>query len=137
MPKSTANDVIKRYKQTLTIDKAALTNWKQVTSKWELKSKVIRSLRNNPGLSDQDRATKFNSTRGIIERIRVRTGYKSYRAIKYPNRSDKQSLVVKKRTRLLYDTTLTKVQGYILIDEKTYVELDVTMDKFDKKVQIW
>lgn len=161
LPQTTVASVIKRYKESLTIIKTPGAGRKPGCHNKELKAKVMRSLKNNPSLSDNDRALKFKSTRGIVRRIRVRAGYKSYRAIKYPNRSDKQSLVVKKRSRLLYTNVLTKFKGCILMDDETYVKLDlkqlpgqkfyvstirgrvadkfkyVMVDKFAKKTMIW
>ena len=50
--------------------------------------------------------------------------FKSYQVIKYPNRSDKQSLTAKTRARKLYDKVLTKFNGCIIMDDKTYIKCD-------------
>ena len=161
MPKSTVNDAIKGYKNTLTVERAIQVNRKSGPQNQALKRKVIQSIKSNPGLSDYDRAKKFNAKRSTVRNIRVYEGYTCYRAIKYPNRTDKQNTEAKKRSRLLYDKILTKFDGCILMDDETYVKLDFQQlpgqkfyaadkrgcvpekykyqkcDKFAKKVMIW
>lgn len=158
---STVNSIIKRYKQTLTIERQAGSGGNHKPTKKELIQKIIRSVKTNPGLSDRDRAKKFNTSYSTARRIRLKAGYKSYRVIKHPNRNDKQSLVAKKRARLLYDKILTKHGGCIVMDDETYVKCDfkqipgqkfyiskirgnvpkkykyVLQDKFAKKFMIW
>ena len=123
--------------------------------------KVRQSLNRNPGLSDRDRGKKFNISRSLARKMRLKCGYKSYRAIRYPNRTDKQKIDIKKRTRLLYDKILTKHSGCIIMDDETYLKYDFNqlpgpkfytavnrktvsskykykmMDKFGKKAMIW
>lgn len=131
------------------------------TTDLELKRKVLRSIKSNPGLSDNDRAKRYNSNRGKVRRIRLKAGYKSYKAIKMPNRTDKQNVCAKARARRLYDQVLTKFKGCIVMDGETYVKLDlrhlpgrkyyvsnvramvpskykyILLDKYAKKLMIW
>lgn len=161
MPKTTVCVIIKRYKDTSSISRASGSGGEHNQSNRKLRQKIMRSVKGNPGLSDRDRAKKFNCSASNVRKTRLREGYKSYHAIKYPNRSDKQNLVAKKRARLLYDTTLTKFNGCIIMDDETYVKLDtnqipgkkfyvstnrgdvpsrykyVRLEKYPKKVMIW
>lgn len=160
-PKTTVYDVLKRFKETLTVDRAKGTGAKKGSRNPRLEKTVMRSIKSNPGLSDNDRAKRYSTTRSNIRRIRARNGYKSFIAVKTPNRSDKQNSTAKKRARLLYDKVLTKFKGCIIMDDETYVKLDlkqlpgrkfyisnirgnvaekfkwVKLDKFAKKVMIW
>lgn len=100
-PHSTVNNIISRYKETLSLERKPGSGGNHMPSNQELTQKIIRSIKNNPGTSDRDRAKKFNTSFSTARRIRLKAGYKSYHVIKQPNRSDKQSLVAKKRARLL------------------------------------
>lgn len=161
LPKSTVCNVIKLFKATLTIDRAPGSGRKSGPADKKLALKVIKSLKNNPGLSVRDQAKKFNTSKSNIQKIRSRCGYKSYRAIKQPNRTEKQNLIAKTRARLLYEKVLTKHKGCVLIDDETYVKMDfkqlpgqkyycsmirgnvpkkfkyVLQDKYAKKAMIW
>lgn len=102
LPKSTVNDVLKKYKQSQSIERKPGTGRKPGLTKKELAPKILRSIKQNPGLSDADRAQKYGTSRWTVRRIRIKAGYKSYHAIKHPNRTDKQSLVAK--NELVYST---------------------------------
>lgn len=160
-PKTTVCRVIKRYKETLTYDRTKQINRKSGTNDNNFEKKVLKSVKQNPGLSDYDLSRKFKKSRSTVRRIRLRAGYKSYRAIKHPNRTVKQNKNAKTRARLLYDQVLTKFKGCLLLDDETYVKLDfnqlpgtkfymadargnvderykfVKLDKFAKKHMIW
>lgn len=127
----------------------------------KLTKKVLKSCKDNPGLSDNDRAQRYRTSRTNIRNIRLRAGLKSYKAIKQPNRSEKQNLTAKTRARLLYTLVLTKFQGCVVMDDETYVKFDfkqipgqkfylstirgnvpnkfkyVLQDKYAKKLMIW
>lgn len=157
----TVNRVIKRFNESLTIERAPGSGKKPGPVDKILSQKVIRSIKSNPGLSLRDQAKKFKTSKSNIANIRSRHGLKSFQAIKQPNRTDKQNLVAKQRARLLYDKFLTKFEGCILMDDETYVKMDfkqlpgqkfyasqfrgnvpkkfkyVLQDKFAKKAMIW
>lgn len=115
------NLVIKRYKDTLSVDRAQRIYHKSGTRDKELRRKVLRYVKSNPGVSIRDLAKKYDSNFSTVRNILSREGYKSFCASKHPNRSLKQNLVTKKRARLLYERVLTKFDGCILMDDETYV----------------
>ena len=157
----TVNKIIKRYKETLEIERKNGSGGCRKQMSREVRRKVIVSLKQNPRLSDQDRAKRYGISKSTSRNVRVKAGYRSYRVIKHPNRSDKQSKVAKNRARSLYDTVLTKFNGCILMDDETYVKCDykqipghqyyvstirgnvpdkfkyVCQDKFAKKIMVW
>lgn len=161
LPRSTVQKVLKRYKQTLSINRAPGSGRKVGSHNKKLYKAVMRSFQENPGMSNCDRAKKFHTNESNIRNIRDKAGMKSYKAIKYPNRTDKQQFEVKKRSRKLYDQVLTKHNGCLLLDDETYVKLDlkqlpgskyyvstirgkvaarwkyICVDKFGKKAMIW
>jgi transposase len=122
--RKTVADVINRYRETLTVARAPGGGRPKGPADPRLTIKVLRSIKNNPGTSDRDRAKKFGTSRETVRRIRSRANLKSYKAIKQPNRNDKQNLVAKKRARKLYDQVLTKFEGCLVMDDETFVKLD-------------
>jgi transposase len=161
LPKSTVCSVIKRYNQSLTMDRSPGSGRPAGPVDKNLTKRVVRSFKVNPGLSDNDRAEKYKTSRTNVQNIRSRAGWKSYRAIKQPNRNDKQNLRAKQRAGLLLKNVLTKFRGCILMDDETYVKNDfkqlpgqkfyistmrgnvpdrykfVHQEKYAKKLMIW
>lgn len=161
LSRSTVTGVIRRFQREQTVDRLPVTREKPGSHNKKLVSNIVRSLKANPGLSDIDRAQRYGTSTSTGRRVRLRAGYKSYRIIKHPNRSDKQNLVAKKRARLLYSEVLTKFEGCILMDDESYVKLDLKqnaglsfyaskirgnvsprykyqmLDKYGKKVLVW
>jgi len=161
IPKSTVGSVIKRFNDTLSIQHAKGNGRKSGPSDKILAQKIIRSIKQNPGLSDDQRAKNCGTSKSTGRRTRLRSNLKSYRAIKVPNRKDQQIKSIKNRSRLLYDEILTKFDGCLVMDDETYVKVDqgqipgqkfyvathrlnvpdkykyVKVDKFGKKLLIW
>lgn len=161
IPKSTVFCVIKRFKKTLTIERAKGSGRKLGTGDKKLAQQVMRSIKQNPELSDRNRAKKNGTSSNTVRRIRLKAGYKCFRAIKVPNRNDIQEKSVKKRSRMLYDQLLTKLEGCFIMDDETYVKVDqgqcpgqkfyvanerlnvhskyeyIKLDKYGKKMLIW
>lgn len=161
MANKTVSRIINRFLQSNTIQRNKGSGRKPGPANKKLIKKFRRSLASNPGLSDKDRAIKYNISRSTVQKWRTRFGYKSYKVIKAPNRNDKQNKTAKSRARKLYDKLLTKHDGCILLDDETYVKLDfkqipgknyyvskfrgnvdnkfkyVLVDKYAKKLMIW
>lgn len=161
LPRSTVYLVLKRYRQTLSVERKKKQVEKTGTKNLLLRSKVLRSIKSNPGLSDADRAKRYNTSTSTARRIRINANMRAYRVIKYPNRTEKQNHIAKKRARALYEKVLTKFKGCIIMDDETYVKMDTRqlpgrnyyvasrrgntkqqykyqkVDKFAKKVLIW
>jgi transposase len=157
----TVHRTIKRFKDSQSIERKQKSGGNRVAPDKKMLTNIKRSFEQNPSLSDRDRAKRYRKLKFFIRNLRQELGYKSYRAIKYPNRSDKQQLVAKKLARLLYDRVLTKFNGCLLMDDETYVKTDfkqipgpkfyvaklrghvslkykyVQVEKFAKKVLIW
>lgn len=62
LPRSTVARVIKRYKETLTVDRAKGSGRKTGPIDKILHQKIIRSFKQNPGLSDRDRAKRYGTS---------------------------------------------------------------------------
>lgn len=161
MSKSTVYGIIKRYNKTLTVDRAPGSGRKAGPADKDLHRKLVRSIKQNPGLSNVDRAKKFGTTERTVRKTIKRCNLKTYHAIKSPNRTDKQNLTAKRRARLLYDNVLTKFEGCLIMDDETYVKADfkqlpgqkfyvasmrgnvpskykfVCQDKYAKKYMVW
>lgn len=159
--KSTAFHVIKQYKTSLSINRAKGSGRKKGFMDQKVANKIRRSFEQNPGLSNRERAKKFKVSEFFVRKVKKVCNFKSYRAIKYPNRSDKQSLTAKTRARKLYEEVLTKLNGCLIMDDETYIKCDFnqlpgpkyytaivrggvsskykykSMDKFGKKLLLW
>lgn len=157
----TCQKVIKRYKDSMTIERKAGSGRKSGPVDCQLANKVIKSFKENPGLSLRDRAIKYKTSKSNVHRLRRRSGLKCYRAIKHPNRTEKQNLTAKKRARKLYDEVLRNFNGCIVMDDETYIKCDfkqvngqkfylstmrgnvpekfkyVCLDKFARKMMVW
>ena len=82
---------IKRYNTSLSTALAPGGGQKPGPVDRKLAAKVKRSFKNYPGLSDRDRVMKCKTSRLFINPMHSREGLKSFKAIKYPNRTDKQN----------------------------------------------
>lgn len=121
---STVRKVILRYLDSLSTKRASS---KQIHTPKDpaLVAKVLRDIKKNPNLSLRKRAQNLETTKSHIARIMKNHGIKTFRKIRTPRRSDKQSTTVKTRQRRLYDQILTKHTGCILMDDETYQYSDL------------
>jgi hypothetical protein len=160
-PQRTVAGVLKRYKDTLSVQRAPRPSVKYGPRNKDIAKKVLRSCFNNPSLSDNDRAQRYGTSRTNVQRIRQRAGLKSFKARKHPNRTDKQNLTAISRGKALKKQVLTKFNGCIMQDDETYLKRDfrqlpglkyyvstirgnvpskykfVCQDKYAKKYMIW
>lgn len=160
-PLSTVSLVLKNFLSTQTVERKPGSGRKKGFVDKIAARKIVASIRQNPGLSDSDRAIRYGTSKSTGRKMRLRAGYKSYRVIKNPNRNYKQNLVAKTRARRLYDNVLIKHGGCFIIDDETYVKCDfrqlpgrnfyaskmrgsvpdrykhVLVDKYAKKLMIW
>lgn len=158
---STVRDVINRFNATLSIDRTKGSGAKMGPRNKKLVSKVVQSVKANPGLSDSERARKLGTCVSTARRMRLYAGLKSYHVVKVPNRTEKQQSTCKTRSILLYDKVLTKFNGCLLMDDETFIKMDtnqlpgqkfyiaskrlnapekfkfIKMSKFAKKVMVW
>ena len=102
LPRSTVNRVLKRYKETSSTERKPGSETNLVPKNQDLKKKIVRSFQQNPGLSDTDRAKRYGTSKFTVQRIRQKAGYKSYRTIKIPNRSD---VAKRKKTNVIIGRT--------------------------------
>ena len=161
LSKRTCQEVIKKYKQTLTITRSSGSGRKPGPANKILAEKIKRSFKYSPGLSVRDRAQRYGISKTNVHKLCSKSGFKSFKAIKQPNRNDIQNQKAKIRSRKLYDEVLTVQGGCIMMDDETYVKCDfkqlpgqkfyvskirgnvpkkfkyVLQDKFAKKLMIW
>lgn len=122
---------------------------------------VVRSMKRNPGLSVRDLAKKHKISNGLVQKIKSRHGFHTYKAQAVPNRNDSQNMRAKTRARKLLDRELTNFKGCVLIDDETLIKADFNQmphqqyyvaktkggvskifkykkrDKFAKKYMVW
>jgi hypothetical protein len=160
-PPRTVTGVLKRYNETLTTERKKGSGRKKKFCNPQLVGRIKRSFLQNPGLSTRDRARKFGCSDFFIRKVMKSVNLKSFKAIKFPNRNDKQNLTARRTGRKLYDFILCKSKRCIGMDDETYVKYDfrqlpgnkyyvshirgrvnprykyILQEKFAKKVMIW
>lgn len=124
VPKSTVGNVLRRFTKSLSAERSKGQGRKPGPVNKNLHQKIIRSFKQNPGLSNRKRAERLGTSEWMVRKTKKRAAYNTYKAIKVPNRNEKQSKVVKSRARKLYDEVLTKFNGCIVMDDETYVKVD-------------
>ena len=115
---------INRFKSSLSIERAKGFGRKSGFKDKKAAISIPRSFTQNPGLSNRERAKRYKVSEYFVRKVKKFYNFKSHRAIKYPNRSDKQPLTVKTRARKLYDEVLTKFNGCIIMNDETYTNCD-------------
>lgn len=128
---STVWYVLNRYKDTLSVARAAKICKKTPRMDPTIKKKVLQDIKRNPNLSLRKRAQKLGTTVATIRKVMANEGYKAYHVIKVPNRNEKQAGTVKTRVRHLYEELLLKNSGCILMDDETYLYADTAQIKGD------
>lgn len=158
--KSGVTLVIKRYKATGTISRKPGSGGRRFGRK-DLPKKVDAALQRNPGLSLNDLASKLGSSKGNMQKVKEKLGYKTRKVQKIPNRNYKQNLSAHSRARKLYDQVMVQHKGCFILDDETYGKADFKqmpgnehyseregrpvdeqykrkkVDKFAKKYLIW
>ena len=97
--KTTVYMVTKRYKSSLSIERAKGSRRKSGFKDKKAAISIRRSFTQNPSLSNRERAKRYKALEYFVRKVKKFYNFKSYRAIKYPNRSDKQSLTAKTRAQ--------------------------------------
>lgn len=158
--KSTVTSVLKKYKETLSIDKKKGSGRKKGFVSQKKAKSVLAALKRNPGLSVRDVAKKVCMSSSYVQKVRKQAGLQSFKVNAAPNRNDKQNKTAKTRARKLYDQVINKFDC-IVMDDETYVKADFKqipgqqfysakkrglvaenfkikkLDKFPKKYLIW
>lgn len=158
--KSTVTSALKKYNETLSIDKKKGSGRKKGFVSQKKSKSVIAALNRNPGLSVRDVAKKVNMSSSYVQKVRRQAGLHSFKVNAAPNRNDKQNKTAKTRARKLYDKVIRNF-NCIVMDDETYVKADFKqipgqqfytakkrglvpekfkekkLDKFPKKYLIW
>jgi DNA invertase Pin-like site-specific DNA recombinase len=79
-PKTTVYDVIKRFRDSCTVERRRGSGRKPGPVNATLCRKITRSFKLNPGLSDRDRAKRYGTSHTFVRKLRLKAGYKSFRA---------------------------------------------------------
>ena len=91
--KTTVYVVIKQYKSSLSIERKKESGRKSGFKDKKSAISIRRSFMQNPGLSNRERALsnreRYKVSEYLVRKVKKFYNFKSYRAIKYPNRSDK------------------------------------------------
>lgn len=158
---TSVKNIIEKFGKTLSMKDLPRSGRKTGPSQPGRDLKVVEYIRKNPSASTRDLAKQFNTSIGMIQRIKVRNSLKTYKKQKVPKKSLVQQVRAKTRARKLYNRILENKDGCILIDDETYAKEDsralpgpqyytksvyqdlddadttVAMEKFGQKVLVW
>lgn len=124
LPQSTVNDVIRRYKTTLTVERNRAGGRKPGIVNQNLASKVINYVKKKPNATEREMALKFGVSPSWIRKVLLLANLKAFHVQKYANRNDQQSARAKTRSRKLYDQYLRGKKRCVVMDDETYVVAD-------------
>lgn len=123
--------------------------------------KVLELLKQKKTLSVRQMARKAGVSIGTIQNIKKRNNIKTYKKQKIAKRSTAQQQRAKQRSRNLYNVLLKEKNRCILMDDETYVKMDlstlagpqfyhamkgevvpdeikgISSEKFGKKIMVW
>lgn len=120
VPKTTVHRVLKTFYERLTIERKPRNDKNIRRADRNLDRKVREILKRNPNLSIRTVARKIGMSAGFVQKSKLRSGLRSYKVKKVPNRNDAQNLTAKTRARKLYYDYLTKFEC-VVMDDETYV----------------
>lgn len=106
IPKGTVRDVLARYKETLTVERAKGFGRKKGPVNPKLTKKLVKSAVKYPNMLLRDRAMKLGIFHTGVKLSFTREGYRSFSVIKSPNRNEKAATSANYRIRKLYDNVL-------------------------------
>lgn len=124
LPKTTVNNVIKRYKETKTIERRPGGGRKSGVVNQSLATKIERYVRKNPGATERKIAQKFKVSKSWVHKVLRLSGLKAYKVQKTANCNDQQAARAKTRARKLYDEYIRGKKRCVAMDDGTYVIAD-------------
>ena len=74
IPRSTVSDVLRRFRTYLSVEQAEETVRKAIPVNKFLAKKIIKSIKQNPDLSDGNRAERYGRSRETRRKTRLRAG---------------------------------------------------------------
>ena len=116
----TVGSVIKRMLATGTIKKKQGIGENRIKFDKKPALKILADYRRKPSQSVRDMALKYGKSKSFIQRIKKKFNLKTYRAVRVPDRNEKQHERAKSRFRKLYYQMLTKNTVCIIMDDETY-----------------
>lgn len=122
--RKTVSDVIKRYRETSTLDRAAGSGRQRFAVTPQNAQKVEAAVKRKPGVSNRDLEKSLKISSRSIRRIKKENNIKTFKCQKAPHRNDAQHAKAKSRARKLYDEILSSNKRCILIDDETKVKAD-------------
>jgi hypothetical protein len=81
----------KSYNDSLSVERREGTRRKPGPADKKLAQKIMRSYKNNPGLSLKGCGKKYQTSHENVRKMLLKSRYKSYIAKKHPNRDDNKS----------------------------------------------
>ena len=123
-PRTTVRDVLKKFISTGSIERKKGSGGNRFKIDKKLTAKILADYKRKPSQSVRDMAVKYKKSASFIQRLKTKLNLKTFKAVRVPDRDEKQHIKAKSRARKLYYEILTKNDGCIIMDDETYVKAD-------------
>lgn len=161
LPVSTVRRTIIKFREEYTIEDKPKSGRPKGPANKSMEKKVVRVLKDKPLLSVRDIAKKAQTSASMVQRVKLRNSYKSYKKQKVPKLSPEQRNRAIRRARALYYQVCVGFDGCMILDDETYVKMDfktlpgpqyytkkigtdvgdeikaIALDKFGSKLLVW
>lgn len=117
---STVSDIIKKFKDDLSVEKKQGGGRKKGFVDKRKAEKVVALLEKNPGLSHRKVAKKMNCSEGLVRKIKKDAGLKTYKVQNIPDRNALKNSEAQCRAKKLGQEFLQKFKCCVM-DDETYV----------------
>jgi transposase/predicted DNA-binding protein YlxM (UPF0122 family) len=121
--RQTVSDVIRRFKKDLTVNRKIGSGRKSEFYSPKKVKKVINIFRRDPNTSVRKMAQKVDTSATTVQRIKTKSGLKSYKVQKVPDRNTVKNVEAKKRAAKLKKDFFQK-HDCCIMDDETYVYYD-------------
>lgn len=159
--KSAVAKIIRKYQDEGSVKDIKRTSFRSGPANRKKEIKVIQLLKQERHLSVREIARKARVSIGTVQNVKKRNNIKAYKKQKIPKRSAAQQQRAKTRSRKLYNVLLKNRKTCIIMDDETYVKMDlstlpgpqfynavkgsdvpietrsISMEKFGPKILVW
>lgn len=118
---STVSRVIKRFKETQSVERKPGTGKNSNSPNLTLARKVTKYAERKPNASLREIGQKFQISHTWVRKILLSSNLKTYKVQKHANRNDVQALKAKQRARKLHDLHFRDKNQCVIMDDESYV----------------
>ena len=122
--KSMVADVIKRYKETLTVERKPGSGRRRGFQSEPVSNRVVKTVKRKPNTSIRELSSKRGLSATWVREVLAIRNLQGFRVQKSVNRTAQQDQRTKTRSGRLYDWFLHNKKMCVVMDDETYVVVD-------------